>query len=77
MRTYIVYDRVSGDIVHRHRQDERVDATVGARRERILGLVKPSLDRSRLEILALAEDPMQPGKRYRVNPHTNTLEVVS
>jgi hypothetical protein len=77
MRTYIVYDRESGKIVHRHRQDEKVEAALGAKKERILSLVKPSHDRERLEVLVLEKDDMQQGKAYRVNPKTKTLEMIS
>jgi hypothetical protein len=76
MRTYIVYDRESGKIIHRHRQDEKLDATVGAKKERILSFVKPSHDRQRLEVLLLEKDDMQQGKAYRVNPQTKSLEMM-
>jgi hypothetical protein len=77
MSTYIVYDRESGKIVHRHRQDEKADAALGAKRERILSFVKPSHDRDRLEVLVLEKDDIQQGKAYRVNPQTKTVETVS
>jgi len=67
MRTYIVYDRESGKIIHRHRQDEKLDATVGAKKERILSFVKPSHDRQRLEVLLLESAMGSPINLY--NPH--------
>jgi hypothetical protein len=74
MRAYLVYDRDTGKIVHRHRQSDKVDATVGAARERILRFVRPSLVSDRLDILVIDESDMKPGKRYRVNPDAKTLE---
>jgi hypothetical protein len=77
MRAYLVFDRNSGRILHRHRQQDEVDVKVGTGRERILSFVRPSHDRGNLDILLIEEEEMKPGTRYRVNPSTKKLEVLS
>lgn len=75
MRAYLVYDRQTGKIVHRHRQSadlehERVPRT----EERIFNLIDPSLDRDRLDIIVVEDEEMKRGTSYRVNPDTKRLE---
>ena len=77
MRAYLVYERNSGRIVHRHRQQDEMDVKAGTERERILSFVRPSYDRRNLDILVINEEEMEAGTRYRVDPSTERLEVIS
>jgi len=77
LRVYLVYDRDSGKILHRHRQTLAVDAQVGGSREHILSLVDPTLDRNRLDVLAIEETDVKPGTPYHVNTQAKTLEELS
>lgn len=73
MRAYLVYERNSGIIVHRHRQQDEIDVQVGTERDRILSFVRPSYDRSNLDILVINEEEMEAGTKYRVDPNTKHL----
>jgi hypothetical protein len=72
MPVYIAYERDTGKIVHRHRQDKQLGPSDA--RERVLRLVHPSHDRERLEILVVDDGTITPPTIYRVNPGTRTVE---
>ena len=77
MRAYLVYKHNSGRIVHRHRQQDEMDVKAGTGRERILSFVRPSHDRTNLDILVINEEEMEAGTKYRVDPNMEHLEVIS
>jgi hypothetical protein len=54
-----------------------MDVKAGTERERILSFVRPSYDRRNLDILVINEEEMEAGTRYRVDPSTERLEVIS
>jgi hypothetical protein len=54
-----------------------MDVKAGTGRERILSFVRPSHDRRNLDILVINEEEMKAGTRYRVDPNTERLEVIS
>ncbi|HEV2402913.1 MAG TPA: hypothetical protein VGS08_01800 [Candidatus Saccharimonadales bacterium] len=71
VRTFLVYDRSSGKIVHRHRQVEEAKADTS--KERLIQFVRPALKTATLDVLEIEESAMQPDKQYRVNS-SGTLE---
>jgi hypothetical protein len=72
MNTYLLYEKQSGRIVHRHRQDPgiRVKVTI----ERLRDLAGVATPPGRLGMVEVAEDAMTPQGNYRVNPTTERLE---
>ncbi len=77
IHTYLVYDRDTGKIVHRHRQSEEIDITVGEQRDRILKFVRPSFNKGNLAIVSIEGDAMKLEKRYRIHPKKKTLEEIA
>lgn len=75
IRTFLIYDADSGQIIHRHRQV--ADSKASLEKERLLKLVRPEHHLRKLEILEVAEDALQLGKKYRVNGGSSALEEVS
>lgn len=82
LRAYLVYDRENGKIMHRHWQPVEFEAQIGDLREHIFNLVDPSLDRDRLDILALDGkeialdgNEIKAGTPYQVDPSTKRLAV--
>ena len=71
MRTYLVYDRENGTIVHVHKVAE------GARHELedVLRLVHKSLKGAKLDVLEIVPADMRSGEAYRVNPKSKKLEA--
>ncbi|HZT43327.1 MAG TPA: hypothetical protein VFA07_14245 [Chthonomonadaceae bacterium] len=76
MAMYLLYDRHSGRIVHRHRQTGNLPAEVVPSRERLLKLAAPSVPAEQLDILAVEDDAMKRDRKYRVNPQTKALEAL-
>ena len=70
MRTFVIFNNKSGEIVHTHVEDEEVCSSP----EDVLAVVDPSLDRRTLEVLEVAG--ISPGQCYRVNAKTRKLEPV-
>jgi hypothetical protein len=71
MKTYVVYDQRSGQIVHAHRASEEARYQP----DDIHRLVHSSFDRSHLGILEFQSAEMRSGEFYRVNPKTKKLEL--
>ena len=72
VKAYLVYDKATGKIVHRHWYQENEKVPVD--KERILKLVTSSLKTSSLEIIAIDPNQMHPGKKYHINTANNLLE---
>jgi hypothetical protein len=70
MKTYLVYDQKSGNIVHVHNE------TGESRRkpEDVLRYVHPSVGRAHLESVEIESGQMRAGESYKVNPKTKKLE---
>ncbi|HZO89614.1 MAG TPA: hypothetical protein VFB38_14900 [Chthonomonadaceae bacterium] len=75
MPVYLIYDRQTGQIIHRHRQSDPIHPQVAPTRERLLRLAGSALPSERLDILTVEDAAIQPGKGYRVNLESKTLET--
>ena len=70
MKTYLVYDRKSGTIVHVHREAGESRRMA----EDVFRYVHPSITREHLATVEIESGQMVAGKSYRINPRTNKLE---
>ena len=70
MKTYVIYNRKTGKIVHAH----GASGEARPKPDDILRLVHPSLDRSQLEMVEIGSGEMRAGEAYRVNPKTKKLK---
>lgn len=70
MRTYMIFNTKTGEIVHTHLETDGASST----HDDIFVLIDPAHDRNLLEILEVGY--ISPGESYRVNVETKTLERV-
>jgi hypothetical protein len=75
MNAYLLYDKRSGRIVHRHRQDPDVRIEVTLERLRDLAGVATALEH--LDIAEVDAAAMLPGENYRISQKTRALESAS
>lgn len=68
MKTYIIFERKTGNIVHTHVQAEEIPTS----REDLLKLIEPNYDVRALDVLVVAD--ISSRKFYRVNVKTGQLE---
>jgi hypothetical protein len=69
MPTYIVFDRTTGDVLHAHVEPEEMRSAP----EDVLRLVDADIDRSSLEVVAVAGPSAVEGQALRVDPETGRL----
>jgi hypothetical protein len=70
MKTYVVYHRESGEIVHVHK-----DTRESSRKpEEVLRYVHPAISRAQLEAVEIDEGYMRGNVSYCVNPETKKVE---
>ncbi len=70
MRTYVIFNSKTGEVVHTHVEDEEVSSSP----DDLLAMVDPSHDRKLLEVLEVFG--ISPGECYRVDVRTKTLQQV-
>jgi hypothetical protein len=75
VKSFVVYDRETGKIVHRHHQVE--DAKVSTDKDRLLKFVRPDLKTDNLEVLEVEQGVIKVGKKYRVNTDHSTVEEIT
>jgi hypothetical protein len=69
MRTYVVYDKQSGAIIHTH----RTTAEGPEKPEEILRLVPRARQRSELEVMEVEPNELRTGETYSVDAKTKKL----